>query len=132
MKTVSLVVLFSSLLGTLAACNPFAPDQSVVLDVTKLDAPATISGGDALTVTLAVTVNGCERFDRIELSRDLSGASFTAWGIDASKGRKGVACPDIIRSEPHSYTLHPPYANPFTLQVQRGRLGPLTTTVQVQ
>src|SRR5205823_3531662 len=113
MKTVSSLGIFLGLVGTLAGCNPFAPDQSVQLDVTKLDAPATISSGDALTVTLTVTLNGCERFDHIAVSRDLSDASFTVWGIDASKGRKDIACPSIIKSDPHSYRLLPPFGNPF-------------------
>ena len=132
MRTVSLFALFSVLVGTLGGCNPFAPNQSVVLDVTKLDAPPTIASGDALTVTLTVTVGGCKSFDHIAVSRDLSGASFTAWGRDAAKGRTDIMCPQDIRYEPHSYMLLPPYRNPFTLQVQRGRLAPLTTTVQVQ
>jgi len=132
MKTVSLVVVFSGLVSALAACNLFAPNQSVVLDVTKLDAPTTIASGDALTVTLTVTVGGCKSFDHVAVSRDLSRASFTAWGRDAANGRTDIMCPQDIRYEPHSYMLLPPYRNPFTLQVQRGRLAPLTTTVQVQ
>src|SRR5215212_11316487 len=119
MKTVSSVVLFSGLLATLA-CNPFAADQSVVLGVTKLDAPTTISSGEALTAILTVEVGGCKSFDHISVVRDVSGASFTAWGVDAAKGRKGILCTGDIRYEPHSYTLQPPYNNPFTLEVQRG------------
>jgi len=130
MKPVSSVIV-GSLFVALAGCNPFAPDQSVTLGVSQLDAPAAIASGDELPVTLTVTVGGCLSFDRVEVTRDLSGASFTVWGRDAAKGRKDVSCPTDIRSEPHSYTLLPPYANPFSIQVQRGRLGPLTTTVQV-
>jgi len=131
MRTVSSVVLLCGLIFAQVGCNPFAPDQSIVLDVTKLDAPATIATGDALPVTLTVTVGGCKTFDHIAVVRDLSGASFTAWGRDAAKGRKDIVCPQNIEYEPHSYQLLPPYQNPFTLQVQRGRLAPLTTTVQV-
>jgi len=131
MKSVSSVVV-GSLVIALAGCNPFAPDQSVVLGVSQLDAPTAISSSDNLPVALTVTVGGCLSFDRIEVTRDLSGASFTAWGRDASKGRKDVMCPADVRAELHSYTLVPPFANPFSIQVQRGRLSPLTTTVQVK
>ena len=119
-------------LGVASACNPLAPDQSVVLGVTKLDAPATISASSPLTVVLTVTTGGCTSFDHIAVARDASGASLTAWGIDASKGRKDIACPAYIADTPHSYKLDPPFQSPFTVQVPRGRLSPLTATVQVQ
>ncbi|HEY8831637.1 MAG TPA: hypothetical protein VIM21_03950 [Gemmatimonadaceae bacterium] len=119
-------------LGVASACNPFAPDQSALLSVTKLEAPAAISSGAQLTVVLTVTVGGCTRFDHISIVRNPSGAALVAWGIDEAKGRTGVACPAIIGDEPHSYTFDPPFQSPFTLQVDRGRLSPLTATVQVQ
>ena len=114
------------------ACNPFAPDQSVVLGVSKLDAPATISPGSALTVVLTVTTGGCKTFDHIEVERAASLASFTVWGRDGAKGAKNVTCPAYIVDTPHSYQLDPPFQSPSTVQVDRGRLSPLTATVQVQ
>jgi hypothetical protein len=119
--------------GAVAACNPFAPDQSVILNVTQLDAPAMITAASPLTVVLTVTVGGCVTFERIAVVRGVSGASMIAWGRDGAKG-KNVACPQDIRFEPHSYQFDPPFPSQsaFTIQVQRGRLGPLNTTVQVQ
>jgi hypothetical protein len=120
-------------LGAASACNPFAPhDQSVVLSVTKLDAPAAISSGAQLTVVLTVAVGGCTSFDHIAVVRSASSANLVAWGIDGSKGKTGVACPAFIAYEPHSYTFDPPFQSSFTVQVDRGRLSPLVTTVQVQ
>jgi hypothetical protein len=114
------------------ACNPFAPDQSVVLDVTKLDAPAAIAAGNPLTVTLTVAIDGCSGFHHLEVQRGASDASITVWGRNASIGRSDVVCPSIIKYEPHSYTFAPPFPSSFTVQVPRGRLSPLTATVQVQ
>jgi hypothetical protein len=119
-------------LGVASACNPFAPDQSVVLSVTKLEAPAAISSGTQLTVVLTVTVGGCTRFDHISVVRNPLGADLVAWGIDGAKGRTDVACPAIIGDEPHSYTFDPPFQSSFTVQVGRGRVSPLVATVQVQ
>jgi hypothetical protein len=113
-------------------CNPFAPDQSVVLGVTKLDAPATVSPGSPLNVVLTVTTGGCKTFDHIEVERTASSASLTVWGRDGAKGAKNVACPAYIVDTPHSYQLNPPFQSPFTIQVDRGRVSPLTATVQVQ
>ena len=132
MKTFLFVVAVAGLVTMPLACNPFAPDQSVELSVTKLDAPATISSGNPLTVVLTVTTGGCVSFDRITVERNASGASMTAWGRDAAKGDKNVMCPQNIVSEPHSYQFDPPFQNPFTVQVSRGRLSPLIATVQVQ
>lgn len=115
------------------ACNPFAPDQSVILHVERLDAPATISAGSPLPVVLTVTVGGCTSFDHIGAVRGASGATMIAWGRNSAKGRKNVACPQDSRSEPHSYQFEPPIQSPFTIQVEQGTLAPpLTATVLVQ
>ena len=114
------------------SCNPFAPDQSVTLDVSKIDAPMTVATGTSITVVLTVTTGGCKSFDHIQVNRDASGAYVTVWGRDGAKGRTDVACPANIVLEPHSYQFDPPFTNSFTIQVDRGRLAPLQTTVQVQ
>jgi hypothetical protein len=121
-----------SILGAPVACNPFAPDQSVVLDVEKLDAPATSPVGNPLTVVLTVLVNGCQSFDHLEATSFASGASLTAWGLDHTIGNKGVVCPEVIKSEAHSYQFNPSASGAFQITVGRGRLSPLTATVQVQ
>jgi hypothetical protein len=120
------------LVGAAVACNPFAPDQSVVLAVEKIDAPATSPVGSPLTVVLTVTIGMCERFDRLEARSGASGASLTAWGINATIGNKDVACIDLIKSEAHSYQFTPSTRGPFQISVDQGRLPPLTATVQVQ
>jgi hypothetical protein len=116
----------------LACDNPFGPDQSLRLHVTELDAPAAISAGSSLTVTLTVQTGGCLRFDHFEVERDGAFATVTVWGEDAAKGRTEITCTADVRFEPHSYTFDPPLGSPFTVQVDRGRLSPLTAVVQVQ
>jgi len=120
------------LVGAAVACNPFAPDQSVVLGVQKIDAPATSTFGTPLTVVLTVLVNGCQSFDHLEAMSDASGASLTAWGVDHTIGNKGVVCPEIIKSEAHSYQFNPSVRGAFQITVGQGRLAPLIVTVQVQ
>lgn len=120
------------LVGAALGCNPFAPDQSVVLAVEKIDAPATSPVGSPLAVVLTVTIGMCERFDRLESRSDASGAFLTAWGINATIGNKDVACPTIIKNEMHSYQVTPSTRGPFQISVDQGRLPPLTATVQVQ
>lgn len=126
------VRLFVVSIAGLGACNPFAPDQSVVLDVESLDAPATIATGASLTVVLTVTTGGCIVFDHITALRGTSGAQLVAIGRNTAKGRPNVSCPTDIRTDPHSYTLNPPFDSPFTVTVDRGGLSPLTATVVVQ
>ncbi len=132
MKPFLSAIVFA-LAAAIGGCrNPFAPDQSVVLGVTQLDAPATISTGSPLTVVLTVVTGGCKSFDHIEVQRQAASASLTAWGRDGSKGRKDIMCPDNIVYEPHPYRFEPPFQSPFTVTVDRGRLSPLIATVQVQ
>jgi hypothetical protein len=118
--------------ATVGACNPFAPDQSVLLGVTKLEAPATISAGSPLTVVLTVTTGGCVTFDHIDVERDTYGAALTPWGRDGAKGKKNVLCPAIIMDTPHSIQLDPPFQSPFMVLVPREGWDTLTATVQIQ
>lgn len=114
------------------ACNPFAPDQSVLLGVSKLEAPATIAAGSPLTVVLTVTTGGCKTFDRIAVERDPSAVSLTPWGTDGAIGKKNIMCPANIIDTPHSIRLDPPFQSPFVILVPREGLDPLTATVQIQ
>ena len=132
MKSFLLGIVVAELVALPIGCNPFGPDQSVVLGVSSLDAPATISAGSPLTVVLTVTTGGCKSFDRMVAVRGASGASLTVYGRDASKGRTDIMCPQDLRSEQHSYSFDPPFQSEFTVQVDRGRLSPLSATVDVQ
>src|SRR5258706_15027192 len=101
MKRLSFAIVAVGVACLPIACNLFA-DHSVILDVSKLDAPATISTGTPLTVVLTVTTGGCKSFDHIAAERSASGASLTAWGQDAAKGERNVSCPLHLVSEQHS------------------------------
>jgi len=123
-----IVIVFAGL----TACNPFAPDQSVFLEVERLDAPATIAPGAQLTVVLTVTTGGCTVFDHIAVLRGTSGAQLAAIGLNTAKGKTNYSCPANIRSDPHSYTLDPPFQSPFTVQVNRTTSPPLVAIVLVE
>jgi hypothetical protein len=115
-----------------AGCGLTDPDQSVILGVSKLDAPTTVASGSTITAVLTVTLGGCLSFDHIQVTRDASGANVTVWGNDASKGNKGVTCTSDVKVQSRSVQFDPPFANSFTIEVNQGRLGPLMAVVQVQ
>lgn len=127
-------MLLLGLILSVTFCNPFGtgPDQSVELGVSKIDVPSTVTAGSSFNVVLTVETGGCLSFDRIDVVRSETAANFTVWGKDASIGTKGVTCLSILREEPHTYEVKPPFSGPFTVVVNRGRLSPLTATVQVQ
>lgn len=128
----SALCVVASLSLVVAGCrNPFAPDQTTELGVSKLDAPSTVAANSTLEVTLSVVLGGCLSFDRIQVDRYTGGATLTVWGKDASIGRK-VACPAYIKEEPHTVRFDPPFSSAFNVTVNRGRLSPLMATVQVQ
>ena len=110
----------------------FGPDQSVILRVSEIDAPATISPSSSLSVTLQVTTGGCRRFDRIEIDRVATGANVTVWGHDGSIGRKEIMCPADLRVEPHTIVFNPPFGSTFTISVYHGRLPGISETVEVR
>jgi hypothetical protein len=132
MKTVLFAVSLAGMLVFLEGCNPFAPDQSVRLGVSQLDAPQTIPAGTTLTVVLTVQLGGCLSFDRIVIERTSANATLTAMGTSAAKGKKDVSCPLDIFYEPHTVQLDPPFSSPFTITVIRDGLSPLTASVQIQ
>jgi hypothetical protein len=132
MKRALSVLLFAGLVFSAARCNPFAPDQSVELGVSQIDVPSSVTAGTSFNVVLTVQLGGCLSFDRIDVVRSDNAANLTAWGKDASKGRTDIMCPQNIVYEPHTYEVKPPFSGPFIVQVNRGRLSPLTATVQVQ
>ena len=131
MKRLLSVMAVVGLAAAPIGCNPFADDQSVVLLVDQIDAPATISAGSPLTVVLTVIVGGCKTFERFAVQRDAFGASIVALGRNGAIG-KDVACTDNAVPESHSYQFDPPFQDPFTIHVPREGLDPLTATVQVQ
>jgi hypothetical protein len=134
MKSLLLGTMLSAVAMTVgcSASETLGTDKSVVLGVSQIDAPPSIEASSKLTATLTMTVGGCRSFDHIEVERAQSSATLTAWGVDASRGGDDVLCPQDIRTETHSVVLDPPFAGPFTIEVNRGRLMPLIATVQVQ
>lgn len=119
-------------LAGLMACNPFAPDQSEMLEVDGLNAPSSIASGSSLIVSMSVRTGGCTIFDHIAVLRLESSAHFVAIGRNTAKGRPNVVCPAVVRSDVHTYTLSPPFQSPFTVKVESPTLPTLTTTVVVQ
>jgi hypothetical protein len=125
----NLSVLAVGTLALLACTNPSATNGKVVLDVEKIDAPATIAASSPLDVVLTVTTGGCVSFDQIRVERGAGSASLTAFGKDFRRD----GCLDIGFSEPHTFRIEPPFAvGQFTITVTRDRLAPLVATVQVQ
>ena len=124
MKLVSLgLVLLAVAFSPLGCRNPFA-DQSVVLAVSNLDAPAAALPGAAVTVVLTVWVNGCERFDHISQIRLNSQIVLSAVGTNSALGKKNVSCPQGAFSTLHSVVIEEPPGPPFTVAVVQPRGAP--------
>jgi hypothetical protein len=128
-----LSVLGVTLAFSISGCSGiFGADQSVILQVSEIDAPATIAPGSPLSVVLKVTTGGCLRFDRIEMTRVASGANVTVWGDDSSIGRNDIVCTSDIRTESHTMVFNPPFGSTFTISVYHGRLPGISETVEVR
>ena len=133
MKSALLGVAAFALVSSASGCGIFGPDQSVVLGVSDVAAPASIAPNTSLTVALTVVSGGCKRFAHIETDRSASGANITVWGRDAAKGRNDILCTQDIRHEVRTVRFDPPFASTFTVTVdQGGHMPPHTVTVRVQ
>ncbi|HET9636920.1 MAG TPA: hypothetical protein VFP26_13415 [Gemmatimonadaceae bacterium] len=123
-----LLVAVLCLAGSACRNNTGPIDHLVVLDVDKVEAPATISSTSPLDVVLTVLTNPCQSFERIEADRLSSSAKLTAIGHDPEKG-----CTNLGVLQPKSYRLEPPFVpGTFTITVDRGRVSPLVATIQVR
>jgi hypothetical protein len=124
-----LLVLGVALGFSTVGCSIFGPDQSIVLGVTEIDAPATIAPGASLSVTFLVALtDGCKKFDRFEIDRVATGANVTVWGTDAGKGKSG-GCPQVYTEEPRTIAFNPPFGSTFTISVNQGAIS---ETVEVR
>jgi hypothetical protein len=132
MRSVSLgFALVAVALSPPGCRNPFW-DESVILAVTRLDAPAAVVPGTAVTVILTVGVNGCERFNAIGQMRLNSQIVLTAVGTNSSLGKKNVACPAVYREDQHSVVIEQPPPAPFTILVREPRgAAPLQAEIAV-
>ncbi len=125
-----LSVLIASVFALLSCRSSVAPrSPAVVLDVQKVDAPATITSSSPLDVVLSVVTGGCVTFDKVQSQRGVASLSLTAIGTDLRRD----GCLDIAIVEPHTIRFEPPFAKgSLTIVVTRERLSPLIATVQVQ
>ena len=117
------------------ACSPFGLNdlnENVVLAVTKLTAPETAPPNTPLTLTLTLVTGECTSFNRIEVQREAGGVRLIPFGTNAKIRHPEVTCPQNLVEEPHDVQLDPPFANPFQIYVEQGRLAPVTATVQIQ
>jgi hypothetical protein len=110
----------------------------VVLQVSQLTVPPSVAAGSSFGVNLTVGVGGCLVFDHIEVRKSASDILLTVWGTDVSgvpvsvpPGVGDLACA-APKTEVRSVTVQAGSPGTLTLVVERGRLSPLTTTVQVQ
>src|SRR5215207_6740527 len=91
-RSAALIALAAGSLG----CESTAPEQ-VVLPISDLTAPATITQGETLVAKITVHFGGCRSFDRIVMTRSPGQVTFRAIGFDGSG--PNVLCPADIQSE---------------------------------
>ena len=128
MRTALLAAAALCLVGS-ACRNSAEPTQHVVvLNVDKIDVPASVSSTSALDVVLSVMTNPCQTFTGIDADRTSVSVKLTALGKDPEKG-----CTDLAMVQSRSYRIEPPFPpGTFEIIVDRGSMSRLIATVQVQ
>jgi hypothetical protein len=107
-RSAALIALAAGLLG----CESTAPDQ-VVLPISDLTVPATITQGELLVAKVTVHLGGCRSFDRIVMTRSPGQVTFRAIGLDGSG--PNVLCPADVRSEVVEFHPEGPFSDPLLL-----------------
>lgn len=133
MRIVSLGVVAGVLVTSLVGCrDSAAPSSPERIEVTRLDAPATVAAGASVDAVLTVRIGCGLRFDHITEVRSGSEITLTAWG-ERLTPPANTACILIPIEEPHTYRLEPPFPTTFTIVVPPIQSGAsLTQEVQVQ
>lgn len=114
-----------------AGCNnPFAPGRSIILPVTRIEAPATVASGAGFQVRFTVQSGGCKSFVRGETTKSNTTFTFVARGRDTSG--PNIMCPADIRSDLVVETVTPPISDPFTIVATQPDGSSTTMEVRVQ
>jgi hypothetical protein len=117
MKTLSLGLAVAMSMTISVGCRDSGgPDQYARLQVTKLEAPATVAAGASVDVVLTVGFGSCITFDRISEGRDGAQINLVVWGRQHIPPGNG-SCPDILLTEPRAYRLEPPFPPRFTVVI---------------
>jgi hypothetical protein len=132
MRTALSDAVGTCLLVGVVACNPLDLNDNVLLQVSKLDVPATASSTVPFTVTLTLVTGGCKSFNRIDVQHFQAGVRLIPLGTDASIRNNDVTCPADFKEEPHDVQLDPPFTNPYTVYVEQGDQPAVTASVQIQ
>lgn len=124
-------VVGSGALVLIAACGSiFGPNErSVVLPITRIQAPATVVPGSSFSVTFTFEMtNGCIDFDRLESTK--TGAALVVTARGTMPARKDISCTQDVRSGTVVEVVTPPTTDPFSVIATQP--DGTETTVQVR
>ena len=106
----------SSLLLLVTGCSSiFGPDRrSIVLPITQVEAPSTVTSGTSFSVKFtAAMTNGCMQFERLESAKTAQALTVTARGTVPT--RKDIMCTQDVRSHTVVEVVTPPVTDPFSV-----------------
>jgi len=106
-----------------------APVRAVLLPISEIDAPASITQGETLVVRLTVVFGGCRSFERLETTRAAGHVTFKAHGLDSSG--PDVSCTADVRTQIVESRIEPPLTDPVTLVALQPDASETTRTVRV-
>ena len=106
-----------------------APVRAVLLQISEIDAPASITQGATLVVRLTVVFGGCRSFERLETTRAAARVTFKAHGRDSSGPR--VSCTADVRTQVVESRIEPPLTDPVTLVALQPDASETTRTVRI-
>ena len=126
-----IVVSFVGLLFAAGCSSVFEPNKrSIILPVTRIEAPSTVAPGASFTVSFTVQSGGCNRFVRGETTKSSSSLTFVAHGTDASG--PNVSCPNDIRFNVVQEVVTPPITDPVTIAATQPDGSSTTMSVRIQ
>jgi hypothetical protein len=113
--------LLALLVGSLfLACDDQAPNSTFVIDVERIEAPATLPSGESFEIRLHGTIGPdlCHGFDRYDTRRTQHGIEITAIGRRERGAQVCATAIAALRGEPPIVVTRP-FVGPFRVVVHR-------------
>ena len=127
------IVVGSAMLLLAAGCSSiFGIDRrSIILPITKVEAPSAAAAGTSFNVTFtAEMTNGCIRFERLESTKTAGALTVTARGSVPT--RNDIACTQDVRSQAVVEVVTPPTSDPFSIVATQPNGTATTVQVRIQ
>jgi len=104
--------------------------RSIILPITRINAPSTVAPGASFSATFIIQSGGCKRFERVETTKTDKALTVLARGTEATGSN--IVCTTDIREDAVVELVTPPISDPFSVIGKQPDGSETTVQVRVQ